>query len=78
MGVAVTVRDVPEETRDELASRAAASGQSLQEYLKNLLIELAHRPDAAQLTARVRERKRRTGSVLPPETILEHLGADRR
>jgi plasmid stability protein len=43
----ITIRDVPEDTRDELAARAAGSGRSLQEYLRHELIELARRPDAA-------------------------------
>ncbi|WP_396654373.1 FitA-like ribbon-helix-helix domain-containing protein, partial [Microbacterium sp.] len=33
MSVAITVRNVPDDVRDELASRAARSGRSLQEYL---------------------------------------------
>ena len=35
----ITIRDVPEETRDELAARAALAGRSLQEYLRLLLID---------------------------------------
>ena len=34
MSVAITIRDVPDETRDELAARAARAGKSLQEYLR--------------------------------------------
>jgi plasmid stability protein len=75
---AITIRDVPEETGDELASRAAATGRSLQEYLRAQLIELARRPDPDVWIARVRERKGRTGSSLPPEAILGHRDADRR
>ena len=40
MAVSVTIRDVPDETRAELAARAARAGQSLQEYLRGQLIEL--------------------------------------
>lgn len=75
---AITIRDVPDEARDELASRAALSGRSLQEYLRAQLIELARRPDAEALMARIRDRKQRTGSRLSMETILGHLDADRR
>lgn len=74
----VTIRDVPEDTRDELASRAALSGRSLQEFLRAKLIELAQRPDPEVLLARVRERKRRTGSELSADRILGHRDADRR
>lgn len=74
----ITIRDVPDPTRDELASRAARSGRSLQEYLRIELIELANRPDAAALRARIRDRKDRTGTRLTPEEILELRDADRR
>jgi hypothetical protein len=69
---------VPDETRDELAARAALVGRSLQEYVRSQLIELARRPDAEALLARVRDRKQRTGSRLPAEAILAHRDADRR
>jgi plasmid stability protein len=74
----ITVRDVPEETRDELAARAARSGRSLQEYLRAQLIEMARRPDAGALVAQIRDRKARTGSRLAPERILAHRDAERR
>jgi antitoxin FitA len=54
----VTIRDVPDDTRDELAARAARSGRSLQEYLRAKLIELARRPEPEVFLARVRERRR--------------------
>jgi plasmid stability protein len=78
MATAITIRDVPDETRDELASRAALSGRSLQEYVRAQLIELARRPDAEVLLTRVRDRKQRLGSQLSAEAILGHRDADRR
>lgn len=75
---AITVRNVPDEIRDELAARAAATGRSLQEYLRNQLIELARRPDPDVLLAQIRERKRLAGSELPARKVLDHLGAERR
>jgi len=74
----ITIRDVPNETRDELAARAAISGRSLQEYLRSELIELSRRPDPDVLLASVRQRKQRTGSELPADRILQHRDADRR
>jgi plasmid stability protein len=80
MPVAITIRNVPEETRDELAARAAASGRSLQEYLREELIRLAERerPDPAVLVARVRERKRAMGGRLSAASILTYRDLDRR
>lgn len=74
----ITIRDVPDETRDELAARAAGTGRSLQEYLRAALIDLADRPDPAVLVAQLRERKRSTGSSLTTSRILAHRDADRR
>ena len=45
----MTIHDVPDETHDELAARAARAGQSLQEYVRARLIELARRPDRVDL-----------------------------
>lgn len=75
---AITVRNIPDETRDALAARAAATGRSLQEYLRNQLIELARRPDPEALLAQIRDRKRLAGSELPARKVLDHLAADRR
>lgn len=74
----ITIREVPDEARDELAARAASSGRSLQEYLRAQLIELARRPDPDALLDRIRSRKRRTGSTLDAERILRHRDADHR
>lgn len=75
---AITIRDVPDSTRDELAARAARSGRSLQEYLRRELIALASRPDPRALAERIVERKRRTGTTLAATKIVEHRDAGRR
>lgn len=75
---AITVRDVPDETRDVLAARAAASGRSLQEYLRSELIRLADRPDPERVLEQIRARKRRTASRLGPDDILAHRDTERR
>jgi plasmid stability protein len=78
MTISITVRNVPEPTRDELASRAARSGRSLQEYLLHQLIELARRPDIDTVLSRVAGRKEATGSKLTADKILRHRARDRR
>jgi len=74
----ITIRDVPDSARDELAARAARSGRSLQEYLRMELINLASRPDPEALVRRVRERKQHTASRLPAGKILRHRDFGRR
>jgi plasmid stability protein len=78
MSVSMTIRDVPDETRDALASRAARAGQSLQEYVRAQLITIAERPSPDELWDRVRHRIRATGTRLPADVVLEARDADRR
>lgn len=76
--VAITVRDIPDHTRDELAARAARAGQSLQEYLRGLLVAAAARPTADDVIARARARVDTTGVRLDAAAILAAKDADRR
>ncbi|MGH8303634.1 MAG: FitA-like ribbon-helix-helix domain-containing protein [Steroidobacteraceae bacterium] len=61
MGVAITVRDVPDDVRDELAARAARAGKSLQEYLRAMLVDATSRPSVGDVIARARARVDATG-----------------
>jgi len=77
MSVTITVRDVPDDVRDELAARAARSGRSLQEYLRAQLIDLSSHPTAADAVAAIRARAR----TYPPfdlARVIDDLDADRR
>ncbi len=78
MGVAITVRDVPAEVRDELAARAARAGQSLQEYLRGFLVDAVSRPSAADVIARARARVGATGARVDAAAILAARDAERR
>jgi plasmid stability protein len=76
--VAVTVRDVPDDVRDELAARAAKAGKSLQEYLRGLLVAAAAKPTIDDVLARARARVTATGAHIDAATILAAHDADRR
>jgi antitoxin FitA len=52
----VQVRNVPERVHKILRRRAAEAGQSLQEYLLQLLEESAGRPTVKELFARIERR----------------------
>jgi antitoxin FitA len=77
MPVSMTIRDVPDETRDELAARAARAGQSLQEYVRAQLNALVAVPDQAELWDRVRHRLQATGSHVSTADILAAKDMDR-
>jgi hypothetical protein len=78
MTVAITIRNVPNEVRDELAARAARSGRSLQEFLLRELAELASRPTVDEVVSRARARAHATGTRLDPAEIVAARDADRR
>jgi plasmid stability protein len=78
MGIQITVRDVPEAVRDELAIRAAAQGRSMQEFLRAELERLAARPSIENWLKEVRARKRATLTRVSPARILKARDADRR
>jgi antitoxin FitA len=75
---AITIRNVPEHVRDELAARAARSGRSLQEYLLRELEDIALNPDPDDWVEQVRARVREHGGELTIEQILDAKDADRR
>ncbi|HET9768305.1 MAG TPA: hypothetical protein VFS60_15735 [Thermoanaerobaculia bacterium] len=77
MGVQITIRDVPNSVRDELAARAAAQGRSMQEFLRGELERLASRPSMETLLKRIRERVNMAGTTVSADEILADLHADR-
>lgn len=78
MAIQITIRDVPERVRDELAARAALQGKSMQEFLRAELERLAARPSVDVWLQQVRKRKRTTQTRVSVRQILEDRDADRR
>jgi len=78
MAIQINIRDVPEKVRDELASRAAMQGKSMQEFLRAELERLAARPSIDAWLQQVRKRKRAAQSRISSAQILNNRNADRR
>ena len=78
MSIQITIRNVPEEVRDELASRAALRHQSMQEYLRGELERIASRPAVETWLETVRERKSADGTRIPASKILNARDSDRK
>ena len=76
MAVAITIRNVPDQVRNELASRAAAKGWSLQEFMLHELVELTKRPDRLALLERIE--RRLDGTVLTTSQLTNASDSDRR
>lgn len=78
MSVQITIRDVPEAVRDELASRAALRHQSMQEFLRCELERIASRPTLEAWLLNVRERKSAAGTRVTPAKIRRAVAVDRK
>ena len=78
MTVQITIRGVPEDVRDALASRAAFKRQSMQEFLRGELARIVARPSREAWLRAVRDRKAVAGSRVAASTILRARGADRK
>ncbi len=76
MPVAITIRNVPDQVRNALASRAAAHGWSLQEFLLQQLVELSKRPDRLALLAQIE--RRLDGTTLTAAQLIEASDNERR
>jgi len=70
----VQIKNVPEETHAVLRRRAAAVGQSLQEYLRSRLIEEASTPTLGEVLDQVGEY---SGGSLSLSDVVEDLREDR-
>lgn len=73
MSVVITVCGVPDEVRDELAARAARAGKSLQQYVREMLLEAAANPAVWDGVVRADV----SGGRIDAETILAARDADR-
>ncbi|MXY59356.1 MAG: hypothetical protein F4Y96_02450 [Chloroflexi bacterium] len=78
MAVQITIRNVSEDVRNELASRAALKHQSMQQYLLEELERIASRPSHEMLVDRIRQRVKASGGGVTTETILATLDADKK
>ena len=78
MPVKITIRDVPEDVRNELAARAALRGKSMQEFLRGELERIASRPSIDDWLQEVRRRKAAAETRIPAASILRARDADRR
>ena len=70
MPIQITIDDVPEELRDELAARAALKGQSLEENLRREVGRIASRPSMDAWLREVRARKEALGTRTSAAVIL--------
>lgn len=70
----IQIKDVPEETHAVLRQRAAAAGQSLQEYLRGMLVDQASAPTVEEILARAGGR---AGGSVRFSDAVEALHEDR-
>ena len=75
--VSMTIRDLPDDTRDRLAQRAVRAGQSLQEYMRTMLIENARRPSTNEWLDEVRAEMQRSSFPISTDEIVQLIREDR-
>ena len=73
----IQVRDVPDDVQAELVRRAKDAGQSLQQYLRGLLITQARRPAPATFWAEVGKKARADGASYDFAEVAEDIRAMR-
>ena len=70
----VLIRDVPDDIHASLQRRAAAAGQSLQQYLSSELARVAQSPTMNEVLARIAAR---TGGRVGFDTAVDDLHDER-
>lgn len=75
MGSLLQIRDVPDESRRELKSRAAARGQSLNAFLLELIDREVSRPTVAEVLDRAARRSER--ATASAQEVVAAARADR-
>jgi plasmid stability protein len=78
MSSSITIRDIPEDSLQELKVRAARSGQSLQEYMRSHIVSFTSKPDMAEWIERVTRQVKASGVKISTEDILRYKDMDRR
>ena len=75
MPVQITIRNVPDEVRDELKIRAARNRQSMQQFLLSELERMAEKPNMTnkEIIERARERLKDSNSSVTSEMIVESI-----
>ena len=77
MTVQITIRNVPEEMRDELRIRAARNRQSMQAFILGELERVLSRPSNEELMNRAAARAATFGSYIGSDKIVQMIREDR-
>ena len=77
MTVQITIRNVPEQVRDELRTRAARNRQSMQAFILSELERITSRPSNEELMKRAAERAAAFKSRIGSDTIVQMIREDR-
>ena len=75
----IQIREIPEDAYEVIRKRARASGQSIQSYMRDVVVEVANRPTVEEILAMMEKaRADRDTPGATHESILADLAADRR
>lgn len=75
----IQIRDIPEEAYEVIRLRARAAGQSIQAYMRELVLEQTGRPSKREAMDAVRAALAKHPPIrLTAEDIVAHVHAERR
>lgn len=77
MAVQITIRNVPDATRDKIAERAASQKQSMQTFLRDELERIASETSRKEVLERTRRRVAIANRQIGSETIVKMIREDR-
>jgi plasmid stability protein len=74
----LTVRNLPDETRDRLRERAARAGHSMEAEVRDILVRVSAEPESKQSPEILRERIRAHYGDHKPKNVVDEFIAERR
>jgi antitoxin FitA len=73
----IQIRDIPDDVYENIRRRARAAGQSLQAYMRELVVEWGSRQTRDEVLREWEEALRNSSSSVTTEQILADLDEDR-
>ena len=74
----IQVRDIPQDAYDVIVARAKANGQSIQQYMRAMITDVAAKPSKAEALKNIEANLQKYGSKVTTEDILEAIDHGRR
>lgn len=74
----IQIRDIPQDDYDVIVRRAKANGQSIQQYMRQFVIDFAFTPTNAELKLAVEANLAKYGTIATTDEIIAAIDEGRR